>query len=518
MKRIVPIIILSSNLAAGAASSSTIDSDWFVSQAPSASTHRPDIFELFNITHSERELIEVPALTEEETAFLKTVKFISTYVGRPPFEFGATDCHYDEVDMRKLMDMFNYFGRNSEIIFTFNNDTYTCSASENIENPPLTQSSLTEMALLETLLHKKYSVPSKKNRLLGPFSTPDSEDGFMHTAHSYGNIVLRNSQIINILDDSIQPGDNILEIGAAEGHQTFKMLSQGAFVTAIELNKIASLSTEIYTQNSFLGTLPHRPDYLKEKPLETITAKFPNDLALERIQEGSYDTILLSHVSHYLTGDEFRAGIGKIKSWLKPGGRFYFQTLTPYSNPYSCGAISFEQRAEAGDLWPGYSKSATRRGLQMPQEGHPISPSILERELRLAGFEIKYINYASFRRTELPPISYQELEQLVKQTGSPEDLAFIESKFKTSKQRQLLEEIKNDAIKSYRFLKTLDSLGIQLETMLKVFKGKSLSLEEERILTLTKSDPRYQEVIDPSNRPAISIMETVIAIAEKIDS
>lgn len=138
----------------------------------------------------------------------------------------------------------------------------------------------------------------------------------------------------------------------------------------------------------------------------------------------------MSHVAHYLDGNQLRTGMRQIYSWLKPSGVFCFQALTPYANPYVWNMAEADKKSDALSEWPGYfsekdkfnqrrarPKADIKIATSMPNYGHPIHPHILERELKMSGFSIAYIGYSSFlpALSKSPsPLSYEDHEAFVK--------------------------------------------------------------------------------------------------------
>ncbi|HXF90322.1 MAG TPA: class I SAM-dependent methyltransferase, partial [Candidatus Nitrosotenuis sp.] len=276
---------------------------------------------------------------------------------------------------------------------------------------------------------KSYFENLWSKHILGPLREVLDTDTVMgQTEGGFGNIMYYPTLIIKVLLDSLSSDADVLEIGAARGIQTFQMLQRGAKVTAVDLSKkdLKILKNSI-------------PDDYKDN-LQTIVAKFPHDPALiSRAWGEKFDIILISHVAHYLTGPELRDGIEQIFAWLKPGGILYFQSLTPYSNPYKWRLFIADQRQVDGHEWPGYFtreekveesrlrpdvvKMADER--KIPNYGHPIHPAIIERELNRMGFKIAYLNYGSFENKLIDkqyPVPYQQLEKYVKQLINPIDL------------------------------------------------------------------------------------------------
>lgn len=264
---------------------------------------------------------------------------------------------------------------------------------------------------------------------LGPLQEVISATSSMgYTQSHLGNVVYSPSYILGVLFDSVVEGDMVLDIGGSRGIQTFPMLSLGAHVTVLDLSEEDIRKLEIETSPN-----------IRDK-LETVVAKFPSDMRLDsKNWENGFDVILMSHVAHYLSGDQLREGVNKVKLWLKPGGQFFFQALTPYSNPYAWRMLIADEKQQQGDEWPGYFTELEKEGFvkkypgrvklydprdSMPNYGHPIHPDIIKRELEAQGLEITYINYGTFNQdlTEKRyPVTYHDLEKYVKRHVYPID-------------------------------------------------------------------------------------------------
>jgi hypothetical protein len=174
--------------------------------------------------------------------------------------------------------------------------------------------------------------------------------------------------------------------------------------------------------------------------------------------------------------------------WLKPGAKFFFQALTPYSNPYKWRAWTADKLLKLHHEWPGWygkwNKEAQfltglndyEHGGQMPDFGHPIHPQILERELRSAGFKIEYLNYSAIYAQEKSPITYQDHDKFVKRDSS-----------KDGEETQ-----KAFLLKIYRKLENYPKFRQALEEDHKIYqdainKRKDLTHPEEPILSLQNS-------------------------------
>lgn len=322
--------------------------------------------------------------------------------------------------------------------------------------------------------------------ILGPLDRArQSFGGILNTQNNHGNVMTISSVLVDVLNDSIQPEDQILEIGSSKGFQAFQMLSRGAFVTGVDFSH-----KDLREFESDLKKIPNHQTLLSR--WTKIVGRFPDGKSLQQLEKNKFDTVLMSHVAHYLTGPDLRVGIKKIHEWLKNGGRFFFQALTPYSNPYATHISEFEKKHSNNEEWPGYHEKTNSTGVFMPSKGHPIHPDIIKRELEQAGFKIDMINYASLMNlphdhppaladarnraedsyTVMPrtsgsgglpnginqgyPVTYQELEKFVKNNGTKEEL--IEIANKLQKRKDLYKQALSDQ-HSFAFTKAIDNFN-----------------------------------------------------------
>lgn len=106
-------------------------------------------------------------------------------------------------------------------------------------------------------------------------------------------------------------------------------------------------------------------------------------------------------------------------------------------------ALEADALLDKNEEWPGYfSNICVNEG--MPNFGHPLHPSILERELKNAGFEIRYLNYASYPRSTEPFLmTYQETEKYFKNQMTLTEVKDFETKLAASNPK-LLGSLKCD--------------------------------------------------------------------------
>lgn len=314
------------------------------------------------------------------------------------------------------------------------------------------------------------------------------------TRNNFGCNVFDPQYVTDLFCDYCQAGMHVLDIGSGAGANAFAALKKGAKVTAIDLSADnlellwGSIILE-YRQNLWLTVNP-----------------FPEKTTFF---ENSFNAILMSHVAHYLTGAQLRLGIEKIYKWLNLEEFFFFQALTPYSNPYLWNAFHMDVVAKYGQEWPGYFRDEKKELMHrhnltvephipgcMPNFGHPIHPYIIERELKRVGFEIVYLNYGSFSPllSQKYPVTYQEIEAYVKGSMNSADQLNLESNLQVT-YPELLCILKQDQIKYQELIKNQRNnnkphQGWTWENISPSYRGASLQSMENVIAVAIKRERR----------------------------
>ncbi len=316
----------------------------------------------------------------------------------------------------------------------------------------------------------------------GPKMHPQNKSIIPLTLNGFGCNVFESNYLINLFYNHCQPGMHILDIGSGAGVNAFAALKKGATVIAVDLS----------AENLELLWGSTIPEYRQN--LWLTVNSFPEETTF---YGNSLDSALMSFMAHYLTGSKLRLGIKKVHKWLKPGGCFFFQSLTPYSNPYIWNVFHTDLVARYGQEWPGYFRDEKKELMHrhnlktapnipgcMPNFGHPIHPYIIERELKRVGFEIIYINYGSFSPllSQKYPVTYKEIEDYVKDRMSTTDQLFFESHL-CAAYPELLSQLQLDKIKYQKLIE--DKLnnssfhnGWTWENMSQSYRGTALQTME----------------------------------------
>lgn len=175
-----------------------------------------------------------------------------------------------------------------------------------------------------------------------------------------------------------QCGEPVLEIGCAYGVSTLPALAAGATITACDMEP---RHLEILRSKVPPEQLPR---------LTLVTGKLPE----VDFPESHYAAILCSRVLHFLEGDDVEASVRKMARWLKPGGRLYLLTDTPYG-VWRKSVARFEEARRNGERWPGLIRglhqwlaTPPRKPIEKPAFLNLMDPDILARCCREAGLEV----------------------------------------------------------------------------------------------------------------------------------
>jgi SAM-dependent methyltransferase len=112
---------------------------------------------------------------------------------------------------------------------------------------------------------------------------------------------------------------------------------------------------------------------------------FPEDTSFEK---ESIDAFHSSRMFHFYTGEKIEKILGAVFKALKPNGKFFVSTDTPYWRTWKENGFlkEFEDKKERGDPWPGFMKNVE---FYAPESKQNVSPSMnfLDRDTARIHFE-----------------------------------------------------------------------------------------------------------------------------------
>lgn len=181
-----------------------------------------------------------------------------------------------------------------------------------------------------------------------------------------------------------QADDPVLDLGCAYGVATIAALEAGGTVTACDLEQ---QHLDILVENT--------PENLRAN-LTCVAGQLPNIA----FPEESFGAVLCSRVLHFLDGSAIDASVGKMYSWLKPGGRLYLIADTPYGI-WRKLIPTFEYKKDKGERWPGlmiglenYLPTVPKdRPIDGPPFMNLLDPDLLTRICTDAGFTVQRASF-----------------------------------------------------------------------------------------------------------------------------
>jgi SAM-dependent methyltransferase len=194
-----------------------------------------------------------------------------------------------------------------------------------------------------------------------------------------------------------QHDEEVLDMGCAYGVASLAALKAGARVCACDMEPRHLEVLEAQT-----------PPEVRAR-LRTLTGVLPE----VQFSARTFRAIIASRVIHFLSGPDIRTSLKAMFEWLQPGGRLYLIADTPYMPGWNDIVPAYEAAKVAGDPWPGLIPDFARYSAagadasSAPAFLNTLDPDILERECRLAGFEIERAAFFGLQRLG-PAASGQE--------------------------------------------------------------------------------------------------------------
>lgn len=128
--------------------------------------------------------------------------------------------------------------------------------------------------------------------------------------------------------------------------------------------------------------------------LRLFEGKFPY---LPRLRPSLFSGILPSGVLHYLHPLEVLPAFKRVFDLLKPGGKFFFHTSTPYIKVFEKFYPIYEENLRRGDLFPGHilnpGKYVPSRKNYLPKSLILMDQKTVEHLMKKAGFHIESLSF-----------------------------------------------------------------------------------------------------------------------------
>lgn len=178
------------------------------------------------------------------------------------------------------------------------------------------------------------------------------------------------------------------DIGSAYGIDTIHILKVGARVVAIDLDQ------------EHLDMMYEQLAPEEQKRLETRCQRFPEEVSLE---SATYEAILLSRILIFLTPTSLMYALTKVYDALRPGGKVYIITASPFSDKWNAIQQPFEQHQK---LFPNQPFLVSNLWELLPQTQSFLPEciqlfdiNILKNVLEKIGFDVLECDYESHHGT-----------------------------------------------------------------------------------------------------------------------
>lgn len=219
---------------------------------------------------------------------------------------------------------------------------------------------------------------------LGTFSTLNSHGYMLNYLHKLNRTFVEYS--------ATAPGP-VLDIGTAYGFVTLEALKRGACVIANDL------------ESRHLEDLHKRVPECDLNRISYALGRVPGEISFS---PNSLGAVLASGVLHYLSPLDFSLAIANIANWLKPCGKFFMATPSPYTNLYQKFLPTFQKNREKNEQWPGYIADATKIlpsfFTNVPKSIYLMDEEFIEKILEENGFRIESIYFFNIK---LPTAQYK---------------------------------------------------------------------------------------------------------------
>lgn len=209
--------------------------------------------------------------------------------------------------------------------------------------------------------------------IVNPISTLNSQGYVLTYLHELSRAFVDYSAIAS---------GPVLDIGTAYGFVVLEALKKGACVIAndLELKHLEDLSKRV------------PKDDLKR--LSYAIGHVPREV---EFSSNSLGAVLASGVLHYLSPPDFSIAIRNIARWLKPGGKFFLATPSPYTNFYQKFYPTFKKNQDLKQQWPGYIEDASKIlpdfFVNVPKSVYLIDEEFITESLEENGLEIEHMNF-----------------------------------------------------------------------------------------------------------------------------
>ncbi|OJW51215.1 MAG: hypothetical protein BGO67_12910 [Alphaproteobacteria bacterium 41-28] len=233
---------------------------------------------------------------------------------------------------------------------------------------------------------------------LGCFLGADFREDESYASAAVGNTISDSNPCSVRLLKEIEPGFKVLDIGCSYGIQIFPLLHKGAHAVAND--------SDAYSLTNFADCL--KPE--DHKKVHISYGKFPEETSFP---PNHFDAVTMYYVIHYMKPKEIKASFKKFHEILKPNGKVYIMTLSPFSRTFGWYTNRALLNQKKGHEWPGeiadwaqvWTEVTGQPKENLPETGlpnymHPQFQETLMREAFNSGFMIEALGYCGISQEE----------------------------------------------------------------------------------------------------------------------
>lgn len=231
--------------------------------------------------------------------------------------------------------------------------------------------------------------------------SPQPHIGFIPTLNKMGYTVKEPDYYTQkFLDTSFScPEGHYLDIGAAFGYFSLPLAEKSIDITACDCDK------------KHLEIIKNKAKS-KSLSINLVQGYLPNSL---EFPENSFNAILMAMVIHFLKPEEIEKAIKKLLSWLKPQGKLFITTSTPYQKNLKSFLPIFEERISEEHPYPGLIENlanySPERAPDLPNHNIVYTSETLSELFKDVPCEIEESQY--FTRQCIPEDIYSDGREYV---------------------------------------------------------------------------------------------------------
>jgi SAM-dependent methyltransferase len=243
---------------------------------------------------------------------------------------------------------------------------------------------------------------TKTNKDTKPWKDLEStEEGLINTSNKQGYMLAEPDDLMKEFAEFCAKDGRVgADIGCAYGVATLHVLQQ------MEKKKVQGKIIAVDPSKKHIAKLQElAATQGLDKQLETRCAIYPQDTTFK---PSTIDAILLSRILHFLTGKQIEEVFKVVFKALKPGGKIYISTITPYIaclvefvDEYEANLKRFLKKQNKQQTWPGeigdlqkYLKKSSQKN-QNPNFFHAMSPAELQQALKKTGFQVELAEFST---------------------------------------------------------------------------------------------------------------------------